>query len=152
MTPTLEEVASLLCKGQPAPDWIVPRLLKAKEAVGYPIKPTDDGSIDRLLLESAIHLKTLLVVHSRAADMFDVDPLDEEYPPGLDQTWEGLVELIPFLAEQVAQPKRKGGPTPDARRHLCAGICAGIWEELYTTLQPRSELLWKACEAYLWPA
>jgi len=140
---TLEEVASLLCKGEPAPDWIVPRLEKAREAVGSPPKGSDDGSIDRLLLESAMHLKELLVVHTRAADMFD-----EEYPPGLDQTWDGLEELIPFLAEQVAQPKRKGGPTPDARRHLCAGVCAVIWEELYDTHQPRSEWLWKACEAY----
>ena len=61
---------------------------------------------------------------------------------------DGLEELIPFLAEQVAQPKRRGGPTPDHRRHLCAAVCAAIWEELYTTHQPGSEWLWKACEAY----
>ena len=140
---TLEEVASLLCKGQPVPDWVVPQLHRAAQAVGSPLKGSDDGSIDRLLLESAIHLKELLVLHTRAADMFD-----EEYPDGLDQTWDGLEELIPFLAEQVAQPKRRGGPTPDYRRHLCAGVCAVIWEELYDTHQPGSEWLWKACEAY----
>ena len=145
--PTLEDVASLLCKGEPVPDWVVPRLRKAEPAVGSPLKGSDDGSIDRLLLESAMHLKDLLVVHTRAADMFD-----EEYPPGLDQTWDGLEELIPFLAEQVvAQPKRRGGPMPDQRGHLCAAVCADIWEELHGTHQPRSEWLWKACETY-WQA
>jgi hypothetical protein len=147
MTPALEKVASLLCKGEPAPDWVVPRLERARTAVGdpRPLKDTDDGSIDRLLLESAMHLKRLLVdVHSRAADL-----LDDEYPPGLDQTWDGLEELIPFLTEQVVlHKKRKGGPNPDTRHHLCASVCARIWEELYGDHQPRSEWLWKACEAY----
>ena len=141
---TLEEVASLLCKGGPVPDWVMAQLRRTAQAVGSPHKGTpDDGSIDRLLLESALHLKNLLKVHYGAADMFDA-----EYPDGLDQVWDGLEELIPFLAEQVAQPRRKGGPTPDARRHLCAGVCAVIWEELYGTNQPGSERLWEACEAY----
>jgi hypothetical protein len=87
-------------------------------------------------------------MYARAADM-----IGEEYPPCIDEVMTRLEEeLIPFLAKEVVTlPKRKGGPLPDIKRHLCAEVCANIWKKLYTVHQPSSEWLWQACEAY-WQA
>jgi hypothetical protein len=82
-------------------------------------------------------------MYARAAKM-----AGEEYPRCIDDVTQALDELIPFLAKQVRQPK--DGRRPDGRRHLCAAVCAAIWEELYGH-EPYSEKLWEAYELY-WQA
>ena len=141
MKPTFEQVAALLCKDEPTPDWVIEKLRENAELVGYLIKPTDDRSIERLLFESALHLQELLQLYPRAAKL-----AGEDYDPSIDDIDTPLHNLIEFLAKEVALPKRSGGPIPDDRRYVCARVCAEIWEKLHDAHQPRSERLWKACE------
>jgi hypothetical protein len=141
---TFEEVATRLNKGAVAPDWVIERLRQKAELVGYHTKLDGDDSIERLLFESALHLENWLSMYSRIEKRFGI-----EMPDCIDQVSTGLADLIPFLAEQIKLPS-KGGPIPDARRHLCAAACSGIWEELHGH-EPYSEKLWEACEAY-WQA
>jgi len=46
MKATFEQVAALLRKGEPTPDWVIEKLRENAELVGYLIKPTDDRSIE----------------------------------------------------------------------------------------------------------
>jgi hypothetical protein len=139
--PTLGAVAALLCKGGVAPDWVINRLREKAELIGYHTKPDGDDSIERLLFESAKHLQELLQLYPRAAKL-----AGEDYPDCIDDIDRHLEELIQFLAPQVELPRR--GPKRDSRRHLCAAVCAAIWEELHGVAQPHSPKLWEACEAY----
>jgi hypothetical protein len=59
MTPTLVDVATLLCKGADPPDWVIERLGKRAKLVADATEDQGDD-IDRLLLESALHLQRLL--------------------------------------------------------------------------------------------
>jgi hypothetical protein len=139
MKPTLEDVAALLCKGPPV-DWVMDRL-RINEALVAGAKRNYDDTVERLMFESALHLDRWLGMYSRIERQFGI-----EMPDCIDQVSQGLDELIYFLAEQIKLPG-KGGPIPDGRRHLCAEVCAEVWQELHSH-QPRSEKLWEACEAY----
>jgi hypothetical protein len=141
--PTLEEVASLLCKGKPVPDWVVPRLRKHAALVGDKTKtdPTDD-EIDRKLLESADQLEKWLGRYT----MRVYEMVGEEIPDCIEKVLSGLEELMPLIAEGVRIPKR-GRPLDDSR-HLCAAVCMKIWSEFHHRPQPHSPKLWEACEAY----
>jgi hypothetical protein len=59
MTPTLVDVATLLCKGADPPDWVIERLGKRAKLVADATENQGDD-IDRLLLQSALHLQRLL--------------------------------------------------------------------------------------------
>ena len=137
--PTLEEVAARLCDGAP-PDWVIARLRQNRQLIGYRAG-TDNDDVERLLLESALHLRDWLPMYVRAAEM-----VDEEYPVCIDDVTTELEKLIPFLAREVNQPK--GGRPSDMRLRLCAAVCMGIWREVRGTEQPYSPNLWAACEAY----
>jgi hypothetical protein len=110
MKPTFEEVAALLCKDEPTPNWVIEKLRENAELVGYLIKPTDDRSIERLLFESALHLQELLPLYPRAAKL-----TGEDYDPSIDDIDTPLHNLIEFLAKEVALPKRSGGPIEPAK-------------------------------------
>lgn len=141
MTPTIEDAAGLLCKGGVVPDWVITRLRDRRSLIGHLIKGAEDRSIERLLFESALHLRELLQFYSRSYAM-----IGEEYPPCIDDIDGPLHELISFVAED-ALPAKAGRPR-DISRHLCAAVCLGIWRDLHGTPQPHSPKLWEACEAY----
>jgi len=104
--PTLEEAATMVCKGAAPPEWVVERL-RQWAGLSYRIEDTDDRTIEQQLFKSALYLQRLLPMYARAADM-----IGEEYPPCIDEVIKRLdEELIPFLAKEVALPKRRGGPT-----------------------------------------
>jgi hypothetical protein len=137
--PTLDDVAIALCKGATPPEWVIARLRQWASLISYRIE--DDGEdIERLALESALHLERLLPIYARAYEM-----IGEEYPDCIDTVSNGLYELIPFLTEGV---ERRRGPKLDLSRHLCAAVCMEIWREVSGKPQPHSPKLWEACEAY----
>jgi hypothetical protein len=136
---TLEVVAEKLAKGPP-PAWVIDRLRENKPLVGYHAGHGDDD-VERLLFESALHLRDWLQMYVRLEEM-----TGEEYPSCIDEVTTGLDELIPFLAKDVDQPK-DGRPT-DGRLRLCAGVCLEIWREVHGKGQPYAPQLWAACEAY----
>jgi hypothetical protein len=137
---TFEQVASQL--GAEGVGWAIDRLRRYAIAVGHDTKSYDD-SLDRIAFEAAINLDHWLMWEAEASDK-----IEEEYPL-LDQASAALHELMPLIAQYIRQPGRRGGPTPDKRRWLCAQICAGIWREFHDT--PSGEALLAACEAY-WQA
>ena len=141
VTPTLVDVATLLCKGANPPDWVIERLGKRAPLVADTTGDQGDD-IDRLLLKSALHLQRWLPRYTiRTYEM-----IGEEYPACIDDVLNGLEELTPSLAEGVERPRR--GPKLDLGRHLCAAVCGQIWRDLHTKPQPHSPKLWEACEAY----
>jgi hypothetical protein len=137
--PTLEEVAALLCPASP-PDWVIDRLRQNAQLVGLRTG-TDNDDVERLLFESALHLRDWLPMYVRAAEL-----IGEEYPRCIDDVTTHLEELIPFLASEVEQPK--DGRPRDARLRLCSAVCLGIWREVRGVEQPYGTKLWAACEAY----
>jgi hypothetical protein len=138
--PTIEKVAELLCKGKPVPDWVAQRLHDRAALVSDTTEDQGDD-IERLLFESALYLRDLLQLYTRAYRM-----IGEEYPSCIDDVDRALDELLPILAEGVEQPKR--GKPINLNRHLCAAVCMGIWTEVHGRPQPHSPKLWEACEAY----
>ena len=75
MTPTLVDVATLLCKGANPPDWVIERLGKRAKLVADTTEDQGDD-IDRLLLESALHLQHLLPRYTVSV----YEMIGEEYP------------------------------------------------------------------------
>jgi hypothetical protein len=141
MKPTLVDVATLLCKGVDPPDWVIERLGKRAKLVADTTEDQGDD-IDRLLLESALHLQRLLPRY--IVRVYEI--IGEEYPAYIDDLDRGLDALIPELAEGVKLPKR--GPNLNHPRHLYAAVCMAIWREVWGGPQPHSPKLWEACEAY----
>jgi hypothetical protein len=121
-------------------EWVSERLRKRAELISTKVEYQDD-TIDQRLLESALHLQELLVLHTRAAKL-----AGEDYELCIYDIDGPLHELIQFLATQIERPRR--GPKRDSRRHLCAAVCLGIWQEVHGQAQPHSPKLWDACEAY----
>ena len=138
--PTIEEVASILCKAAAPQEWVITRLRESAPYVGYHAK-NDNDDVERLLLESALHLRDWLPMYLKLEEM-----TGEEYPLCIDDVTNALDELIPFLASEVDQPK--DGRPPDGRLRLCAAVCLGIWRDIHGVEQPYSPKLWAACEAY----
>ena len=138
---TFEQIAALL--GAEGVDWAVDRLRRYAPLVGYHRKGYDDNW-DRLALEGALNLDIWLSNEARAHEM-----IGEDVPVEIDQASNALFELMPLIARYIRQPGKRGGPTADNRRWLCAHVCAGIWREFHDT--PNSDTLLQACEAY-WQA
>ena len=141
---TFEQIAAQL--GAEGVDWAIDRLRRFGPLVGYRRKGYDD-SFDRLALEGAFNLETWLMIEARASEM-----IGEDYPDHrIDQASTALFELMPLIAQYIRQPGKRGGPTPDNRRWLCAHVCAGIWREFHDTPGTNSDTFLAACEAY-WQA
>jgi hypothetical protein len=141
---TLEEVATML--GADGVDWAIERLRRYASFVGSPIKQAYDDSFDRLAFEGAIHLEMWIRIEANAYDM-----IGEDYPDCMDHVGNALDEVTALIAQCIRQPGRRGGPTPDDRRHICAGICGSIWQEVHPSAGLNSDTLLEACEAY-WQA
>jgi hypothetical protein len=138
-----EQIAAQL--GAEGVDWAIDRLRRFGPLVGYHTKGYDD-SWDRLALEGAFNLEVWLMIEARAHEM-----IEEDYPACIDEASNALHELMPLIAQYIRQPGKRGGPTPDNRRWLCAHVCAGIWREFNDSAGLNSDTLLAACEAY-WQA
>jgi hypothetical protein len=137
---TLEEVAEKLGAG--GEDWVIERLRQMQRRLSFRPEFPDDDNMERLCFESALHLQRLLPYYIKICET-----AGEEHPVCIDDTLTNLEELIPILAESVKLPKR--GKPRDNSRHLCAAICAEIWQKVHDgQFQPHSPNLWDACEAY----
>jgi hypothetical protein len=138
---TFEQIAAQL--GAEGVDWAIDRLRRYRPLVGFRTKGYDD-SWDRAALEGAVNLETWLMIEARASEKIGEDP-DHR----IEEASNALFELMPLIARYIRQPGKRGGPTPDNRRWLCAHVCAGIWREFHDT--PSGDALLGACEAY-WQA
>ena len=138
---TFEQIAAKL--GAEGVDWAIDRLRRYEPLVGYHTKGHDD-SWDRLALEGALNLEIWLRMEAEAHET-----IGEDCPIEIDQASTALFELMPLIARYIHQPGKRGGPTPDNRRWLCAHVCTGIWREFHDT--SNSDTLLQACEAY-WQA
>ena len=140
---TFEQIAADL--GAEGVDWVIDRLRRYSRLVGFHNKGYDD-SWDRLALEGAFNLETWLMIEARASKMIGEDP-----DPRVDDASTALFELMPLIARYIRQPGKRGGPTPDNRRWLCAHVCADIWREFHDNSGSNSDTLLQACEDY-WQA
>jgi hypothetical protein len=136
---TFEEVAAML--GADGDDWAIAKLRESEELIGYHTG-TDNDDVERLMFESAQHLRTWLPLYLALEKQ-----AGEECPLFIHDALNMLDDdLIPFLAEQINLP-RDGRP-PDSRLRLCAAVCLSIWQRVKGVAQPYSPKLWAACEAY----
>lgn len=140
---TFEQIAAEL--DADGVDWAIDRLRRYAPLVGYHSKGYDD-SFDRLALEGALHLETWLNIEARAHEK-----IGEDYPDCIDDASNALHVLLPLIAQYIRQPGKRGGPTIDDRRQVCADVCGGIWQEFHATPGSNSDALLGACEAY-WQA
>jgi hypothetical protein len=102
----------------------------------------DDNSDDRKMLEAARYLERWLPTYTIAEEEFGLS-----IPDCVETVLINLPELIEYLESQMRLP-RKGGPSPDGRRLICAGVCAEIWRRHVGEMQPFSPKLQGACEEY----
>ena len=135
--------ARLIAKGEP-PDWLIPALEHFSPLVGYPRNPGDEAE-DQAMIEAARNLEQHLATFAGGEEKFGL-----AVPACVHTVLIELPELIEFLESQL-RPVRKGGPTPDSRRKVCAGVCAELWRREHGEMQPFSVKLWEACEEY-WQA
>jgi hypothetical protein len=139
--PSLASVAAIIAKGS-SPEWLLEELARFAPLIGWPRNPPDDLSPAMAAIDC---LENELVMYATAAERFDL-----ELPDCIDAASTALVGLREFFEEQ-RRPARKGGPTPDGRRKLCAGVCASAWRRLHDKVEPYSQKLQAACEEY-WQA
>jgi hypothetical protein len=118
-----EQIAAKL--GAEGVGWALDRLRRFGPLIGYHRKGYDD-TLDRIALEGAFNLETWLMIEAEAYDR-----IGEDCPTPIDDASTALHQLMPLIAQYVRQPGKRGGPTPDNRRWLCAHVCAGIWREFH---------------------
>jgi hypothetical protein len=105
---TFEEVASLLAKGVPH-DWLPPALAYFRPVIGSQLD--NDRTLERRMFACAKYLQEWLPLYGQLEDW------GIEIPLCVDEVDAGLVELVPFLAQQVLD--RGSG---DGRRVICASV------------------------------
>lgn len=150
-TSPFSKVAQLIANGAPPPDWLIPDLEHYSRLIRYRNPERGDEDEDRALLTAVRSLERLLVQEAHVYDLIEKQ-FGEEFPAPviIEDTANKLFELAEFLESQLPA-RRKGGPTPDTRRGVCAQRCATAWRRLHGEMQPYSPKLWEACEAY-WQA
>jgi hypothetical protein len=135
-------VARMLAKDEPPPEWLVPILRRFSRLIGYR-KITNRDEIEvKQMLAAAKELEKLLPIYVDVEEQFGF-----QNPDCIETVLIALPELIEYLENQL-QPGRKGGPIPDSRRRLCASVCAEVWRRQCGEVQPFSPKLWEACEEY----
>jgi hypothetical protein len=134
------KVARILCGGPPE-EWVIPNLMKYARLVGLPRSGPEDWEMERKGIECIQYLEDLLPGYALLGEYFgvDVSPLDDAMT--------NLHEVKEYL-QVIIEPSRRGGPTPDRRKRLCAMVCASTWKELQGEAQPYSTYLQAACEEY----
>jgi hypothetical protein len=145
-TSPFANVARLIANGKPQPEWLIPALQHYSPLVGYLRNPsTRDEAQDQAMIEATRNLEQHLRAHTIAGEEFGLS-----IPDCVETVLIALPELIEYLESQV-RPPRKGGPTPDSRKQVGAGVCAEAWRRLHGEMQPFSVKLQQACEEY-WQA
>ena len=141
----LEAVAWSLAQGEPPPQWVTPLLFDQGRLInGRQPGPYDDDYTKKLI-KKATDLERALSIYGE---------IESEYglPAGeaVEHASTALVELIDHLESEL-RPPRRGGPTPDGRRRICAAVCAYVWRRLHGKVQRYSPRLQEVCEQY-WKA
>jgi hypothetical protein len=136
-----KEVACTLAKGPP-PKWLVRALIDFTLLVGGRKTTSQDVAEDREVLEAARYLERWLPAYTISDDEWNL-----QLPDCVETVLIALPELIEFLKSQLPPP-RLGGPTPDGRRLLCAGLCAEAYDLIHRGLQLHSGVLRQGCEDY----
>jgi hypothetical protein len=145
--PDVSPVVRELCRDQPAPDWLAPKLERCAKFISGPRKDEDDLiAVDANLIASATYLRDWLQVYAIAAEL-----AGEDVPEIIDDSFAHLDELIDFIRENRVLDINRGGPKVDRRKRICALVCLAAWEEIWGKGQPHSTGLWAACDA-LWRA
>jgi hypothetical protein len=139
-------VARLIASGKPQPEWLIPALEHYSRLVGYRNPGPGDEGEERALLKAVQALEQWLAFEARVYARIEKE-FGFPAPTILDDTATQLLELADYLESQL-RPPRKGGPTPDSRLRVCAGICAEAWRRLHGEAQPYSTHLHTACEEY----
>jgi hypothetical protein len=148
--PTFGDVARIIAKGSP-PDWLVRGLEEFSPFFRLPKGDTDDLKIEKNMLAAARYLDRWLPMYIRQSD----PPWNFEYSAEAEAAESlsiALFEMIRLLEEDInAVPRRVGGPNPDRRRPICAGVIGEAYRLIHEQLEPYSQHLQQACE-YYWQA
>jgi hypothetical protein len=140
-----EGVARTIAAGDP-PVWLILGLRQVSPLIGARGKPDED--IEKLMLASARVLEKELPLFVDLAEA----GYGFECPDCVKDVLALLPEVIEFLEEDAkSPPRRAGGPDPDTRRLVCAGVVAAASKLLRGKVQPYSKDMYWACEE-LWCA
>jgi hypothetical protein len=142
--PTILQAALLLTKGEPAPDWLIEKLDIYARLIRLPKRKPGEDDVT-LPLAAITILEDELYQFALAEEWFRLEEDDRTANAS-----SVLYELREFF-EELHVKRGKGGPVPDNRRRLCAGVYAEAWERLHGEVQPYSPKLQEACEVY-WQA
>lgn len=138
------KVAAMIASGTP-PHWLIARLARFSQLIGHQAKSGPDAGVQETL--TAIdRVEKEVLLYSEMGERFDFIDI----PDCIDAVSQSLHEFRDFLKGEL-RPSRKGGPTPDDRRRLCAAVCLLAWQEVHGKPQPYSKRLQEACEEY-WQA
>jgi hypothetical protein len=137
-----KEVGRTIARGPP-PKWLVRFLIRFSLLVGAR-QPAKQDLVDdnEKMLKAARDLEDLLPTYTISDDEWDF-----QIPDCVETILICLPELIEFLESQLPSPRR-GGPFPDDRRVICAGICAEAYRLIHHDLRVHSGDLRQACEDY----
>src|SRR5262249_18894599 len=115
---------------------LVPTLERFIPLVSNPKPTSEDEAQNKKLIadlrELAKRLEQKAQVYATVEKVFGFPA-----PMIIDDTLANLFELAEYLQGELRAP-RKGGPTPDGRRLVCAAVCAELWRKVHGTLQPYS--------------
>jgi hypothetical protein len=112
-------------------------------------KAKADEDENKKLIETVRRLQQRLAIEAKIYAGIEAE-FGFEAPTCFDDADSSLQDVVDFLQEQLSAP-RKGGPTPDGRRLICARVCLVLWHQHHGKMQPYSPILWEACELY-WQA
>jgi hypothetical protein len=138
--PTLADVAAIITKGEPPPDWLTEELARYARIIAARPKVDDDDLPE--LLAAIDCLERELSIRGLMEEAFDI-----EMPDFMHTASSTLWELREYLEEE-RRPARRGGPTPNGGLSICAGVCVWAWRRLHGEAPKRNVALAEACEAY----
>jgi hypothetical protein len=138
----------MLAEGKP-PGWVAPLLHRQGRLISHRRPGPLDEDDDKKLIKKARDLAEALSSYEKLEAEVE-DRHGFPVPEAVEAASIALDDLIEYLESQLSPPRR-GGPTPDSRRWICAAVCGYVWHRQHGKLQPYSPKLQKACEEY-WKA
>jgi len=138
-------IACIITKGAPPPDWIVDGLQHFSDGIGGGNHlPRDVSHEDyRRIIGEMLDASDTLIKYLPA---FQRMPFGVQCPPEVAVALAALPKVRATLKR--AEPAPRTGRRPQTRRQICASVIVEIWKLVHGKAEPRSDHLYEACNEY----
>jgi len=139
------DVARIITKGAPPPDWIADGLEHFSGIIGPRPSIPGRAQFERIIEEMQEAAKTL-VRYLPAFQRAESHLPSFQCPDEVTSVLAGLPKVIADIERLKGEPRT--GRRPDVRRKFCAEVIVEIWKLLHGKAEPHSERLKEACNEY----